>query len=832
MLRRMYQKKGLVYPLILAFIFLMNSEFLAGGVRNPIENEGEPHHRVERTGKWILSQQTDQFEHLFTEGKRLMQEEFDYDKAIQTFHEALKHAITQKQKSDVYFFLSLACYATLETRGEDDFLDAIHNLIEIDYHRKLDQSICPPKYIERYMDIKKDYGTLQVLSRPEGADIYLSDSPESLGKTPLTVGAKAGEIKITVRIGSEKKEDTLGIVAGQETQSPVYTFAHAAETKAPKVAVQEGEKKKGGGKKMLFVLGGILLAGGAAAALLLSGGNGGEEASQGSIQVNSTPSGADIYLDGSNTGRTTNSTLTGVSPGSHTIGVIKDGYGDYETSVSVTKGQTAVVNATLTAHTITVTQPTETTNWTQDQDVSIRWTTGGGASQLGNMSVSREIGSSAQFTRLSRMRASYSNRAQRQSREQARKRADISLSGGSETAVRGTPVTHEAPSGMNDESTQSTPTAPLNPSQSRMNFLSSNQKVYSNTEVKPQTLNNVKIELYRGGSLEETIISSTNNTGRYDWKVSSSLPDASNYKIRVSAAGDSSVSGESPIFTIARLGELRVSSTPEGATIWIDGVNKGKTNKTIDLPNGDHELRLTLDRYQDWEDVVNIKTNERTTVNVTLEPGSFEEDFDSGKAQYWKSDPYGDWVVENGIYKVKKGGRFRHYSYYDLGKFSNKWTYEIEANRGVGSHGMAHGPAFGGSDDFKSFYYFDIDSGDQAWSIWRVSNNVAYLIRNWADSNAIKQEGWNTLKIVANGNAFTFYANGKNLGTVNISGVPSKGKIGVIAWTGSDVDQVWFDNISFSLEGSALSFPLSLGEMITPRPVDTPDADSGRHKIK
>jgi len=54
-----------------------------------------------------------------------------------------------------------------------------------------------------------------------------------------------------------------------------------------------------------------------------------------------------VYLDGSNTGRTTNTTLTGVSAGTHTVGVFKDGYGDYETSVSVSVGQTASVNTTL-----------------------------------------------------------------------------------------------------------------------------------------------------------------------------------------------------------------------------------------------------------------------------------------------------------------------------------------------------------------------------------------------------------------------------------------------------------------------------------------------------
>ncbi|TES92890.1 MAG: PEGA domain-containing protein, partial [Candidatus Cloacimonadota bacterium] len=47
-----------------------------------------------------------------------------------------------------------------------------------------------------------------------------------------------------------------------------------------------------------------------------------------SIQVNSTPTGAQVFLDGSDTGRTTNTTLTNVSAGSHTVDLVMEGYED------------------------------------------------------------------------------------------------------------------------------------------------------------------------------------------------------------------------------------------------------------------------------------------------------------------------------------------------------------------------------------------------------------------------------------------------------------------------------------------------------------------------
>ena len=69
--------------------------------------------------------------------------------------------------------------------------------------------------------------------------------------------------------------------------------------------------------------------------------------SYGSIQVNSTPTGATIWLDGSNTGKTTNALLTNISVGSHTIKLTKDCYKDFEITVSVQENQTEIVDTTL-----------------------------------------------------------------------------------------------------------------------------------------------------------------------------------------------------------------------------------------------------------------------------------------------------------------------------------------------------------------------------------------------------------------------------------------------------------------------------------------------------
>jgi hypothetical protein len=69
----------------------------------------------------------------------------------------------------------------------------------------------------------------------------------------------------------------------------------------------------------------------------------------GNIYVTSTPTGAQILLDGTNTGKTTNDTLKNVSVGNHTIALVLANYTDTTTvnTVSVSDGATITVTRTL-----------------------------------------------------------------------------------------------------------------------------------------------------------------------------------------------------------------------------------------------------------------------------------------------------------------------------------------------------------------------------------------------------------------------------------------------------------------------------------------------------
>ncbi|MEO0079630.1 MAG: clostripain-related cysteine peptidase [candidate division WOR-3 bacterium] len=67
-------------------------------------------------------------------------------------------------------------------------------------------------------------------------------------------------------------------------------------------------------------------------------------------------------------------------------------------------------------------------------------------------------------------------------------------------------------------------------------------------------------------------------------------------------------------------GWISVNSNPQGATIWYDGNNTGATTPAVigNVPAGQHQIKLTLTGYQDWQENVNVTANCTTYVNATL----------------------------------------------------------------------------------------------------------------------------------------------------------------------------------------------------------------------
>ncbi len=362
--------------------------------------------------------------------------------------------------------------------------------------------------------------------------------------------------------------------------------------KRPVVKVKPGEEKKvkKGGKGFLLVIG-VLVAGGAAAALLLSkkgngGGNGIPVPVYGSIQVNSSPSGAQVYLDGSDTGRTTNTTLTNVSPGSRTVKLVMEGYEDEQRSVSVTAGQTATVSVTLTKPTITVIKLPPGTVWTTGKEVEIKWDTSGSGSSQGVASTGAGLNPLINQGRraLSRFqrRAFQERRFLRSVMKEGRKLEDVDSSGNRGILSRST----SKPQGVSGEISSSVKEGDIVHKRAkdtgnikrksivgRVNIpvspQISNDKFTPSGNTRVLGLSNVKIELYKGATFKQNIAESTENDGSYLWTVDPSLEDGTDYKVRISSPDDSTVYGESDEFTIE---EKSITVTePTSTAVWARG---------------------------------------------------------------------------------------------------------------------------------------------------------------------------------------------------------------------------------------------------------------------
>ena len=67
-------------------------------------------------------------------------------------------------------------------------------------------------------------------------------------------------------------------------------------------------------------------------------------------------------------------------------------------------------------------------------------------------------------------------------------------------------------------------------------------------------------------------------------------------------------------------GDLTVSSTPSGATLFIDGVRVGTTPFTqTEILSGSHQIRLELSEHYTYEAEVEVNDEQRTVESVTME---------------------------------------------------------------------------------------------------------------------------------------------------------------------------------------------------------------------
>lgn len=65
-------------------------------------------------------------------------------------------------------------------------------------------------------------------------------------------------------------------------------------------------------------------------------------------------------------------------------------------------------------------------------------------------------------------------------------------------------------------------------------------------------------------------------------------------------------------------GYLSVTSNPSGAELFVDGSSKGLTPAGLELPAGQHHVKLTKDTYKTREEYITVVSGTTTTKNYTL----------------------------------------------------------------------------------------------------------------------------------------------------------------------------------------------------------------------
>jgi hypothetical protein len=146
-------------------------------------------------------------------------------------------------------------------------------------------------------------GALQISTIPSGASAYVDNA--YMGPTPLTVQAlTTGPHTVVLKL-SGYQDSTPTVTIYSQTTTPLFVNL---------IPLSSNPSNPSG-------LGGAL-------------------------QISSTPSGATIYIDGMSQG-TTPATISGLSAGSHTVKLTKNGYVDYSTTSFVTGGQTTPLDVQL-----------------------------------------------------------------------------------------------------------------------------------------------------------------------------------------------------------------------------------------------------------------------------------------------------------------------------------------------------------------------------------------------------------------------------------------------------------------------------------------------------
>lgn len=164
-----------------------------------------------------------------------------------------------------------------------------------------------------------EYGAIQVSSEPVGANVYLDNTIR--GITPMTIKVVPnGPHTVLLRLdGYDDYEE--GVTVNADMPAIRATLALKPVTAAPSAPSASGTEPASGTTAAATTGPGV-------------------PAATGSLSVTTNPAGALVYIDGQMKGISP-ATIPGLSPGTHTIRLILDGYQDFVTTTDISAGTTS-----------------------------------------------------------------------------------------------------------------------------------------------------------------------------------------------------------------------------------------------------------------------------------------------------------------------------------------------------------------------------------------------------------------------------------------------------------------------------------------------------------
>ncbi len=432
-------------------------------------------------------------------------------------------------------------------------------------------------------------GNISFASTPQGADIYL-DGTLQTPKTPATItGISAGDHSYTLKLtGYNDASGTVTVTAGQ-TASVSVTFVPSTGSisvsstpsgadiyldnvlQTPKTPTTITSVSTGS-HAYIVRLSGYIDATGTVAVTA------GQTATvsvtltpivtTGSISFTSTPSGADIYLDGALQTPKTPATITGVAAGNHSYTLKLSGYNDAVGTIAVTAGQTSTVSITLT--------PAVTTG-----SISFTSTPSGADVYLDNILQTPKT--PATITGVSAGNHSYTLRL-----------TGYNNATGTVMVVAGQTATV---------------LVTLVPSTGNISFASipSGADIY---------LDNILQTAKTPATI--TIVSSGSHT--YLLRLTG-YNDAAG---TVAVTAGQTVSVSITLVPVVTTGSISFTSTPPDADIYLDGSLVAMTPVTITgVSAGSHTYLLRLAGYNDATGTVTVIAGQTVAISVTLSPASY-----------------------------------------------------------------------------------------------------------------------------------------------------------------------------------------------------------------